>query len=128
MNRIDQELALLRRYYPELEYREEGRWVRLPRYPVSGELWNCGEADVCFQIPVGFPGQPPYGFFTPMNLELKDGGAIQNETPSAEPPFAGQWRKFSWSPPTWRPTADLQSGSNLYNYAATFRYRFEEGA
>lgn len=128
MNRIDQELALLRRYHPDLEYREEGRWVLLPRYPVPGE-WTRAEADVCFQIQVAHPGQAPYGFFAPMDLELKSGAAIQRATPSsAEPPFPGQWRKFSWTPPDWRPTADLQSGSNLFNYAATFRHRFEEGA
>lgn len=126
--RIEQELALLRRYFPDLEYRVEGQWVRLPRYPIPGNLWNCGEPEVCFQIPPGHPGQQPYGFYTPAGLELKSGAAVQNRTHSAEPPFPGNWVKFSWTLPQWRPTADLQSGSNLYNFAASFRARFEEGA
>ena len=29
-DRISQELALLRQHYPNLEYHEDGQWVRLP--------------------------------------------------------------------------------------------------
>jgi len=126
--RIEQELALLKRYFSDLEYREEGQWVRLPRYPVPGEIWNRGETEVCFQIPPGHPAQPPYGFFVPRDLQLKSGAVVQNRADSTEPPFTGSWAKFSWSLPDWRPTADLQSGSNLFNFAASFRARFEEGA
>lgn len=126
--RIEQELALLRRHFPDLEYRAEGQWVRLPRYPVPEDLWDRGETEVCFQILPGHPGQPPYGFYAPADLRLKTGAPALNRTDSVEPPFPGEWAKFSWHLPDWRPTADLQTGSNLYNFASSFRGRFEEGA
>jgi hypothetical protein len=126
--RIEQELALLRRYFPDLEYRAEGQWVRLPRYILPGEIWNRNETEVCFQILPGHPAQPPYGFFVPTHLQLKSGAAVLNRVDSAEPPFPGSWAKFSWSLPEWRPTADLQSGTNLFNFAASFQARFAEGA
>jgi len=82
---------------------------------------------VCFQILPGHPGQKPYGFYVSPRVKLKQGGEIRNRTDSTEPPFPGEWAKFSWDLPAWNPTADLQSGSNLFNFALSFRARFEQG-
>lgn len=126
--RIEQEIALLRRWFSEVEYREADRWILVPRYPILEGVWDHDAVSVAFQIPPGYPGQKPYSFYVTPRIRLKSGGGPNNCTDSADPPFEGQWWKFSWDVPDWRATADLQSGSNLLNYALTFRDRLDEGA
>jgi len=126
--RIEQELELLRKHFPELEYREEGGWILIPKYGGPGGIWTVSNPDVCFQIPPAYPGQKPYGFYVRLPFALNSGGEIKNATPSEEPPFGGQWLKFSWDLPDWRATSDLQSGYNLLNWALSFRRRLDEEA
>ncbi len=127
--RIEQELALLRSRFPDLEYKEEGRWVRIPSYPVP-EGWNRSATGVAFQIPPGHPGSPPYGIYVPGGLMFK-GERPNNYTEPAsnQPPFGGTWGVFSWAPQDgqWRATADLVTGSNLLNWVLGFADRFREG-
>ena len=65
--RIEKELALLRRPYPDLEYQPDGRWVRIPEYPLPPG-WRRGVTDVAFDIPSAFPSGPPYGIYVPAEL------------------------------------------------------------
>ncbi len=126
--RVDQELELLGKDYPSLEYREEGRWVRIPKYPLPTGVWNLEETEVSFQIPEGYPGQPPYGFYVPDGLLVKATDRPPNNYGPAQTPFPGTWGKFSWAPENWRPSADVASGSNLLNFVRSFMERFLEGA
>lgn len=127
--RIEKELALLRQRYSNLEYKEEACWIHLPSYPLP-ERWNRSSTEVVFQIPVGYPGTPPYGIYILAGL-LFNGERPNNYTePSpTQPPFPGTWGIFSWSPAAgqWRPTADLTTGSNLLNWVRGFADRFREG-
>jgi hypothetical protein len=127
-NRIHEEIHLLRQYFQDLVYHEETRWVLVPRYMIPPGMWDRDEVAVCFQIPPGYPGQKPYGFYVSPRVQLRGGGAVKNRTDSSEAPFAGEWAKFSWDMPAWHATADLQTGSNLLNFVLTFRARFEQGA
>ena len=127
--RITQELELLRKYYPDLEYEEEGRWIRIPSYPLP-EGWDRQSTDVAFQIKAGHPGTPPYGFCVPAGLTYRGQRANNYKEPaSPQPPFEGAWGIFSWShnADQWRPTADVVTGSNLLNWARSFADRFREG-
>ena len=126
--RIQQELDLLRAYFAGLEYREDGYWILLPRYPGPDGIWTIADPDIAFQIPPGYPGQKPYAFHARLPFALSDGAKIENATPSTEPTFDGEWLKFSWDLPDWKATSDLQSGYNLLNWALSFRRRLEEGA
>ena len=126
--RIDSELELLRRYFPALQFLGELRWLRLPGYKLPKGIWDRDRADIAFQIPIGYPGQKPYGFYVNPRLNLLTGANIDNSTPSTEPPFEGDWLKFSWDMPEWRPTADLQTGTNLLNFALSFADRLQQGA
>jgi hypothetical protein len=127
--RIEEELALLRRHYGELDYRPEGRWVRV--WPVvTGAGWSQDPVAAAFQIPVGFPGTPPYGFYVCSGL-AHEGKQPQSYQPraSTQPPFEGDWAMFSWAHDgSWRATSDVVSGSNLFNWTRSFRDRFAEGA
>lgn len=125
--RIDQELSLLRQRYPGLEYRPDGRWVRIPAYPLPA-VWSRSSTDVAFQVPVGYPGTPPYGICTPAGL-LFDGHPPDNCTPADPmPPFGGSWTRFSWQPEdAWQPAAEITAGSNLLNWVVGFAERFRQG-
>lgn len=125
-DRIDSELDLLRTRYPELEYRSEGRWVRVPMYPLPPG-WSRTKTDIAFQIPAQYPGNPPYGFYVPSGLTF-NGQRPNNCTDNNTPPFGGNWMIFSWQPDGgWIPTVDLRSGHNLLNWVIGFRQRFVEG-
>ena len=128
--RIEQELTLLRRHFPNLEYQEEGQWGRILSYPLP-EDWSRTATDIAFQIPLaGYPGTPPYGIYTPSGLTFR-GVRPDNYTDPApsQPPYEGTWAIFSWSPEDgqWRATADLITGSNLLNWVLGFADRFREG-
>jgi hypothetical protein len=130
--RIEKELALLRQHYANMEYREEGRWIRIPSYPLPAG-WNRPATDVALQIPIAYPGGPPYGIYVPSGI-LFDGNQPRDyREPAAEkPPFDGDWGLFSWSTTDgqWRATssANLAAGYTLLSWVKGFAVRFAEGA
>lgn len=127
--RIKKELELLRWRYPDLEYNEEGQWVRIPSYSLPNG-WNRATTDIAYQVPVGFPGTPPYGIYAPSGLLFSGSPPLNYKEPApSQPPFPGLWGIFSWSPANgqWRPTADPVTGSNMLNWVMGFAVRFREG-
>jgi hypothetical protein len=132
--RIEQELALLREHYSEVEHREHGGddWFRLPSYPFPAG-WQLGSASVTsasivFRIGIAYPSGEPYGFYGPAGLNFS-GTAPTNPGSGANPPFAGSWQHFSWAPDgSWAPTADARRGSNLLTWTRSFGQRLREGA
>jgi len=129
-DRIKEELELLRRSYSTVEYNDAGQWVKINGYAIpAGSSWNRQTTDVCFQIPLGYPGTPPYGFYVPGGI-LCDGSPPNSYQEPAQnsPPFSGAWGFFSWQQDSgWLPKADLRTGSNLFNFVGTFKDRFMEG-
>lgn len=132
--RIEQELTLLRRYYPDIEHKEAGGedWFRLPSYPFPpGWLLNGAEvvtAPIVFKVTAAHPGADPYAFLTPAGLTFK-GTAPGSTGAGSCPAFDGAWLQFSWSPDgTWTPTANIEKGSNLYSWVRSFAKRLAEGA
>lgn len=127
--RIDQEMALLRSRFHEVEYKQEGQWVHISSYHLP-EGWNYRTTDVAFQIPQGYPGAPPYGFYVLSGLLFQGVRPDNyNEPAPTQPPFPGTWGMFSWAPGDgqWRPTVDLSTGSNLLNWVMGFADRFRQG-
>lgn len=127
-SRIEDELNLLRTRFPDLGFQESGQWVLFPRYTLPPSIWDRDEVAVSFQIPPGYPAQKPYSFFVSPRIELSAGGEVKNRTDSNDPPFEGNWMKYSWDLPKWQATANLANGSNLLNFALTFHNRLAEGA
>ena len=126
--RIEQELALIRQKFPDVEYREEGRWVRVSSYPLP-QGWNREMTDVVFQILEGHPTTPPYGMYVPAGMRFQ-GDVPDNYTEPASntPPFGGEWGVFSWShDEPWKPTSEIWKGANLLHWVRGFKDRFEEG-
>jgi hypothetical protein len=127
--RIREELALLRGWWPGIEFVEAGLWLRLPEYQIPSVVWTPRVVEVALQIPPQLPGQEPYGFYARPGVTA-GGAAITNYThPTHEPPFGDQpWGKFSWAPEAWRPSARVEQGSNMVEFTRSIADRFHEGA
>src|SRR5260370_183044 len=124
--RIRQELELLLRRFPDLEYVEAGPWTKVPNYRLFPG-WNRPETDVVFQIQVGYPGRAPYGIYANAGIVFNSTRPNNYTEPApTQPPFSGNWGIFSWAPADgqWRPTANLSTGSNLLNWLLGFGDRF----
>ena len=127
--RIQDELTLIRQWFPDVEYREEGRWFLVPSYPLP-EGWNREMTDVVFQVDAGYPVTQLYGIYVPVGLRFQDAmPGSYTEPVSNQPPFEGTWGQFSWYPDEgfWMPSADVHKGANLLDWVRGFRRRFEEG-
>lgn len=124
--RLEEELALLRTAYPDLDYRlvQTTYWVRIPSYPVP-KGWSHDEVKVAFQIP-SQAGQAPYAFWVRPALLLADGSSPGNYTPTATTPWGEDFAQFSWSPLEWIPKADICAGANMLNFARSFMDRLKE--
>jgi hypothetical protein len=130
--RLEQELALLRSAYPDLEYRlvEAAHWVRIPAYPVPSGWAYAGAvvvtAEIAFQIPAQ-AGQAPYAFHVRPAFTLAAGGTPSNYTATATTPWGGDFAQFSWSPnEPWVPKAEIRAGANMLNFARSFAQRLGE--
>lgn len=126
--RMQKELELLRKYYPEIEYNQEGHWFCIPSYPLQ-DGWNRDTTEIAFRVKNGYPGTPPYAFFVPKGLKYDESKPKNyKENPNQTPPFKGNWGCISWSHTSdWNPTSSLKTGSNLLNWVSSFKKRFEEG-
>lgn len=128
--RLEQELNLLRKYYPDLEIDDSQKWIKIPSYKLPvGIGWNKVTIDLCIEVKPGFPGVAPYGIFVPSgirfnSLEPKDWQPSANNRPS----FTGDWAMLSWTPvEEWKPGSDVAKGSNLLNFVLSFKDRFLAG-
>ena len=128
--RIEQEVILLRKYFPDLLIDEGARWILIPNYGLpTGMCWNKNSMDICIEIRPGYPGTHPYGIYVPSDLrydgkELLSWQRLANNKPS----FPGEWAMISWSPEgQWIPGSEIVKGSNLLNFVLSFTDRFKEG-
>lgn len=127
--RLPEELELLRTAFPDLEHRNDGGrdWVRIPSYSLPPGLWSRTAVEVAFEIPPQV-GQAPYGFYVRPGLTLASDAPPDRYTSSAATPWGSDWGKFSWSPMSWTPKADIRAGANMLNFARSVADRFAEGA
>jgi hypothetical protein len=123
MDRIEKDVAALRKRFPDLEFGDP--WVLLPTYPLPISDWGAKSVRVAFQIPPGYPGQKPYGFHVCPRLKVAAANPT-NATESTEPPFEGEWLKFSWDCPEWNGADDASEGSTLLHWALSFHERLKE--
>lgn len=130
-DRLAKEMAILRTVFPDAEFLERDRgWVRIPRYTVRYGGWGQAEVQVCFQVPAGYPGDPPYAFWVTPLLRLAGTGAAptNNYQEPSPTPYPGNWGRFSWShDSSWNPGSDPATGSNFLSFVLSFRDRFREG-
>jgi len=122
--RIQEELALLSGKHPGLEVAPDGRWVKVPAYPLP-QGWNRTTTDIAFRIVD--PPAGPYGIYVPSGLLFNGQRPNNYSEPVAGVPFPGTWGVFSWTPEAWTPGTTAKGGSNYFNWVGSFGARFREG-
>lgn len=133
MTRLDEELALLRRRFENLEFRPDGQWVRIPEYRIPEELWQPSVVQIAFQIPSD-PATAPYAFHVrsldgeASVLQSISGQAIGNYAYPTTTPWGSDWGTFSWSLEAWEPRTPITDGTTMLDFARSIAGRFEEGA
>lgn len=126
IERIAEELELIRAAFPNLEFREEDFWGRLCNYPVPPG-WGREETEIAFQMPQDPFGQEPYGFWVRPFLALPGGGQPSNTSPDPVATGFGEgWQQFSWSPENWSPRPQARCGSNMLDFVHSFARRLSE--
>lgn len=131
MSRLSDELDLLRNWFgPDLEFRQDGQWVRLPSYQLPAGLWRADVVELCFQIPD--PPGPPYAFYVrPLGPDAGGGlhgaGEIGNYAHPAGTPWGDDWGKFSWQLEEFQVAEPLGAGNTMLDFARSFWARFLEG-
>lgn len=125
-DRMREEVALIQRHFPQAE--QFGAWIKIPGFAFTPSHWSRESGTICFEAPVGYPGNPPYSFYVEGGLRLGGtNGLPQNYQEPAATPFPGIWGKFSWGHDgSWRPAGDVVSGNNLLNFVLTFSDRLRE--
>jgi hypothetical protein len=126
--RIEQEVALLQKVYPDLDWRADVRWARIPSYALLDGLWRQSAVQLAFQLPEQLPGQAPYGFWVHPGLELASGQGIDQYTHPATTPFGEDWGQFSWQPEVWAPGPTVLAGTNMLDFVRSFATRLQQGA
>ena len=125
MDRIEAEVALVRCRFPDLEFRPEDLWARIPGYPIP-KAWGHDSTELAFQAPRDIFGQQPYGFWVRPQLVLPGGGPPTNTSGPVSTPFGDGWQQFSWAPEAWQPGPDPRSGSNLLDFVRSFAHRLAQ--
>lgn len=124
-SRLAEELTLLQRHYGAVEFVEIGSWIRIAQYRIPAP-WKPQDISIAYQVPTGFPGAPPYGFYVPTALN-HNGTPPQSNAPPNKPPFPGDWLHISWAAENWNPAATIDAGSNLWGWSRSFADRLREG-
>lgn len=125
MERIQAEVALVRCRFPELEFRLDDLWGRIPEYPIP-DAWGRSSTELAFQAPRDLFGQQPYGFWIRPPLVTPGGAVPTNTSGPVATPFGDDWQQFSWAPEVWQPGPDPRSGSNLLDFVQSFGQRLRE--
>jgi hypothetical protein len=126
--RLTRELEALRKGFEGLAFGQVGQWILLPRYPYP-DNWSEREAPVTFQVPAGYPGSPPYGFYVSAGLRFNGEIPKWQHPATNNPPFDGDWAFFSWAiDGNWAvPTTSAIGGCNLRTFVDSFAQRLAEG-
>jgi hypothetical protein len=117
VERWQEEQALLREAYPNLERRDHGgeRWCRIPGFVVEGSAFVPNPVDVAFRIP-SQAGEQPYAFWVSPPVTPMVGGSTSHYTAPATTPWGDDWAQFSWAPLEWVPKADIRAGANMLGF------------
>ena len=123
--RTEAELELIRSAYPDVEFRSQELWARIPAYRLP-EGWGPEHAEIAFRVPRDVFGEEPYGFWVRPPLQLPGGGVPTNSSGPVATVFGEGWQQFSWAPDGWRPAAELRCGTNMLDWVRSFARRLKE--
>lgn len=123
-DRLDEELEILRRKYPDAH--REGMWFLIPAYELPSG-WSPSSIPIAAFLRSGYPGIGPYGIYVPpirFNGQPPDNYA---ENAQEKPPFDGNWAFLSWEAEAWIGKDSPNAGHNILTYIDGFAQRFRQG-
>lgn len=124
--RLDQEIALLRKEYPAVRHSENYDWVVVKDVPLP-DGYNRDATEILTFLPAGYPETPPDNFFVPAGLRLTNGDQIDAFNRNHRTHEGEQWARFSWHEDSgWSPTEDVKDASNLLTFMGTVEERLKE--
>ncbi|HTZ63256.1 MAG TPA: hypothetical protein VMB51_04065 [Solirubrobacteraceae bacterium] len=123
--RIEAELELVRSVYPDVEFRAEDLWARVPTYPFP-EGWGRKHGEIAFRVPRDVFGEEPYGFWVRPPLQVPGGGPPSNSSGPVATGFGEGWQQFSWAPDGWHPAVEVRCGTNMLDWVRSFTRRLKE--
>lgn len=120
-DRLRQEVESLREKFPGLSHCGNFAWLLIPNFPLPIGRFNQERTSLLIKIPAGYPSTGPDNFFVDRTVKLAGGSAPQgfnpnNHSTSGPAPLPGDWAWFSWHPQSWRPTATINTGDNLFTF------------
>lgn len=125
IERILQEINLLRGKYGALEYDQNAGWILFKEFklPIG---WNREVTELLVVIPSGYPSTPPDNFFVPVGFLLASG--VQAGNYSEGPSHLGkQWGQFSYhNDSDWHPSKNILEGDNLLSFMIKVSNRLGE--
>lgn len=117
MASIEEQFERVKQDFPDATIRQhgEGHWVEVDSLPLP-DGWKPSESRIAIEIPPGFSGTKPEGFWLEPGLGAPPGFPV--------PPTGGEtrydriWVKVCYQPQAWDPTRE-----NLWRYVkAMLRY------
>jgi hypothetical protein len=119
--RVKQEIAILKRNFPDLQHGDQLDWVLISKYQLPDGRFNRDFGQILWKIPIGYPQIGPDDFFTDSDLRLNDASMppsfnIGSNSSAGPAPIPGNWGWFSWHPETWRPSSTIEGGDNLVSF------------
>lgn len=127
-DRIEAEIALLRRVYPSLVHGEALDWVMVPDYLLPPASYNRTSTRLLVLLPSIYPQSPPDNFYVDVGLRAADGSGLNNYSEGGGVPIPGSWGNFSWhSDGEWKPGVTPETGDNLTTFFRSVNIRLREG-
>jgi hypothetical protein len=121
---IENQLALLRGAFPDVEYLPAEHWCRIAQFKVPPG-WSAEVVELCFRITES-EAIAPYGFWVRPALTLPGGAMPTNCAAGVQTGFGAGWAQFSWAPVTWRPAVNGDAGDNILHFVRSFADRLKE--
>jgi hypothetical protein len=125
LERLMQEVALLKNKYPGLIHGQNYDWVMIPDF-ILPEGYDRKSTKLMFLIPSTYPYTGPDCFYVDVGLRLANGNMPSNYNEEMQVPVGGQWGYFSWHPEVWGPADDIQKGDNLLTFIKVVNVRLRE--
>ncbi len=126
-DRLQAEVALVRAHFPELDYREQDLWARIPAYPLPSSGWGRERVEIAFRFPRDTLAEEPYGFWVRPPLKLPGGGNPTNASEDTVGTAFGEgYQQFSWAPDGWLPAPEVRCGTNMLDWVRSFARRLAQ--
>jgi hypothetical protein len=128
---IAEEALILALGFGEIDYDEQdGRWVMLPRFPISRRLGRPSCA-LLIKLPPAYPAVPPFGVFVDRDLPLDLHYFPESGTLNPHAQHGWAWlclHAAEHDKRAWRPGVSPQSGDNLLVLLTLVRALLDEAA